>query len=114
MVPEDIGEGGHLRPRSGLVFWSAECSTKSSPVCTEVAKTLKPNLTEIEPEPDLANPSEHRGCQCPVLQAGENVAQATLQRVRRQDDSGARVIESEHGHVPRCARVSVCVACKIS
>ena len=64
---------------------------------------LEPHRAEFEPKSHLADPAEDGGGQNRVLQAGEDIAQAALQRVRRHYDRGARVVKGEHGDVARGA-----------
>ena len=65
---------------------------------------LKPHCPVIEAEPHFADAPEDRGGQNCVLEASENVAQAALQRVGREHDGGAGIVEGKHGHVARGAR----------
>jgi hypothetical protein len=73
------------------------------------AYQLEPHCPELEPEPHLADPAEDGGGEHCVLQARENIAQAALQRVRRHDDRGARMVKA-NTVMSRAARVSVCAA----
>ena len=55
-------------------------------------------------EPGFSDSSENRRGETGVLEAGENIPEAALQRIARQNNAGPRIVEGEHGHVAGGAR----------
>src|SRR5579885_1165200 len=64
-------------------------------------RKLEPHVSELEAQAHLADPAEDGRRQLAVLEAGEEIAQAPLQRVRCVDDRSAGVVEGEGGRIAR-------------